>query len=320
MPLGAELAGLESVGRGVGVGAHLHRAVLVGPPHDPAEVAADLGRDRVDLLAVDVAGGTVEGDPVVLGETVPTEAEALAVRGEGDVAEAGHAAGAHAAGDHGRVGGHAAARGEDAVGVVHALDVLGGGLQANQDDGFAGLAAGGGVLGGEGDLAGGRTRGRREALADRDGGRQLVEVELRVQQGVDLLGVDHRDGPLRADHALVHQIAGDLEGGGGGPLAVAGLEHEELALFDGELHVLHVGVVALELGDDLDELVVHRRVLVAQLVDGLRGTDAGHDVLTLGVHQELAVQALVARGGVAGEGHAGAGGRRPCCRTPSPAR
>ena len=45
---------------------------------------------------------------------------------------------------------------------------------------------------------------------------------------------------------------------------------------------------------------------VGQLGDALRRADAGHHVLALGVHQELAVELVLAGGRVAGEGHAGA--------------
>ena len=39
-----------------------------------------------------------------------------------------------------------------------------------------------------------------------------------------------------------------------------------------------------------------------------RVADAGHHVLALGVHEELAVEDVLAGGGVTGEGHTGAGG------------
>ena len=49
-------------------------------------------------------------------------------------AGAGDAGLAHAARDHGGVRGHAAARRQDALGGVHAVNVLGRGLDAHQDD------------------------------------------------------------------------------------------------------------------------------------------------------------------------------------------
>ena len=58
---------------------------------------------------------------------------------------------------------------------------------------------------------------------------------------------------------------------------------------------------------NVDELVVDLLVGLTQLVDGLGGTDAGNHVLALGIHQEFAVELLLAVGGVAGEGDAGTG-------------
>ena len=83
-------------------------------------------------------------------------------------------------------------------------------------------------------------------------------------------------------------LAGDLQSGLRGALAVAALEHVELAVLNGELHVLHVAVVILEQGADLDELIVRLGELLLHLGDGHRSADAGHDVLALGVGQELA--------------------------------
>ena len=73
------------------------------------------------------------------------------------------------------------------------------------------------------------------------------------------------------------------EGGSGGALAVTGLEHVELAILDGELHVLHVLVVLLQAVGDGGELLVHRGHLLMQLGDLARRADTGDDILALGV-------------------------------------
>ena len=84
------------------------------------------------------------------------------------------------------------------------------------------------------------------------------------------------------------------------------LEHEEAAALDGELQVLDVAIVLLEpLGDAL-ELAVDGGHRLAHLGDLLGRADAGHDVLALGVREVLAEEDLLARVGVAREGHAGA--------------
>ena len=118
-----------------------------------------------------------------------------------------------------------------------------------------------------------------------------------MQQGVQLLGLNAQNGSLLADNALVHQVAGDPQSSLGGTLAVTGLQHEELAILDGELHVLHILVVVLEAGSDLNELIVDLGHLLMQLADGRRSTDTGHDILALGVDQVLAHQLLLAGGG-----------------------
>ena len=101
-----------------------------------------------------------------------------------------------------------------------------------------------------------------------------------VQQGVQLLGLDAEHSGLLVDHALVNQIAGDLYVYLFARCACrTGLQHEEHAILDGELHILHIAVVSLEAAGDLDELVVDLGHLLMQLADRGGGADAGDDVL-----------------------------------------
>ena len=122
--LSAELPGLGGVVGGVRIGADLQAAVLVGPAHDPAELAADRGVHRGDGAVVDLAGGTVDGQPVAFVEGLAGELKLLILLVHLDGAAAGDAALAHAAGHHGRVGGHAAPHSQDALSSLHALDIL----------------------------------------------------------------------------------------------------------------------------------------------------------------------------------------------------
>ena len=163
----------------------------------------------------------------------------------------------------------------------------------------------GGVVGGEVDAPHRGPGARPEAL-----GPHLVARagELGVEDRVEVVLGDARDGLGLGDPevARAHHVDGHLEGGGAGALAHPGLEHPELALLDGELGVAHVAVVRLEAGEDLEQLGVDLGELLLQLRDGLGVADAGHHVLALRVDQEVAVGALGAGGGVAGEADAGA--------------
>ena len=74
--------------------------------------------------------------------------------------------------------GHAAAHGEDALGILHALDVLGRGLQTDQDHLLAGLALLHGVLGGEHDLTAGSAGRGSQSGGHGSGLLQGLGVEL----------------------------------------------------------------------------------------------------------------------------------------------
>ena len=201
---------------------------------------------------------------------------------------------------------------------MHAVDVLGAGLDAHQHH----LAALGlhllGVVGREHDLAGGRTRRGRQAGAD-DVALGL-RVDGRVQQLVERGRVDAGDRLLARDQALARHLDGDADRRLGGALARARLQHPQFAALDGEFEVLHVAVVLFQAIADADEggerirhQLLQRRLVGAGvdaggLGDVLRRADARDDVFALGVDQEFAVKQLLPGRRVAGEGDARGGG------------
>ena len=72
-------------------------------------------------------------------------------------------------------------------------------------------------------------------------------IELRQQQVVQAVGADALDRRRLVDQPLLDHLDGDPDRRGPGPLAGAGLEHVQRAVLDGELDVLHLLVVRLEL-------------------------------------------------------------------------
>jgi hypothetical protein len=217
-----------------------------------------------------------------------------------------------------RVAGHPAARREDALGGVHAVDVFRTGLDADQDHL---LAAPGPALGRiriEHDLPRSRAGARRQALGQHVA--HGVRVERRVEQLVERHRIDAQHRGLLVDQPFAGHVDGHLERRLGGALAAAGLQHPQLALLHRELDVLHVAVVPLEQLEHAGQLRVslghrlfHRRhpgpgLLARRARQVLRGADAGDDVLALGVDQPLAVIRLLAGRGIAGEGDAGGRG------------
>jgi hypothetical protein len=145
--------------RRLGVGAHLERADLVGPAHQRGEVAGQL---RLRIATSPSSTSPVE--PSMVMRSPLQRADRRRHRALGDsrrgAAGARDAGLAHAARHHRGVAGHAAARGQDALGGVHAVDVLGARLDADEDDLLALGGSALGVVGGEDDLAGGGARAR----------------------------------------------------------------------------------------------------------------------------------------------------------------
>ena len=80
-------------------------------------------------------------------------------------------------------------------------------------------------------------------------------------------------------------------------LPTAGLEHPQLAALDGELDVAQVAVVGLQAAHDGAQLVIGVLIQALEVSQGQGVTDAGDDVLALGVDQVVAVDAGAPGGG-----------------------
>ena len=325
---GAKTAGHLGVLGCVGIGADFQAFVPVGQGHQLAEVAAEFGVAGADLTVVNLAGGAVERNPVALAPGLAVDAELARLVVHVHRTGAADAALAHAARDHRRVRGHAAACGEDALGHAHAAQVLGRGLLPHQNHGLARLGPFLGLVGKEDHLPGGRAGTRRQAARNHGGRLLRRRVEDRVQQVVQAVRAHAKQRGFFIDHALVEHLHRDAHHGRAGALAIAGLQHPELAFLDGEFHVLHVAEMVLQQGLGLQQLLVDRghqffergepgtTLLLAdqrqlrpalrpQPGDLLRGANPGDHVFALGVDEELAVEQVFTRAGVAREGHAG---------------
>ena len=251
--LGPELDRGARVVRGIAVDADAELADLIGPFHQRAELAGHFRLDHRHPPGQHLAQRSVDGDDVAGLEGARADAHGAAAIVDADRAAAGDARLAHAARHHGGVRGHAAARGQDALGGVHAVDVFGAGLDPHQND----LAAVGlqlrSLVGGEHDFAGGGARRGRQA-----GGDDIalgVGIDGRMQQLVERSRIDPRHRVLPGDQAFIGEFDGDAQRRLGGALAAAGLQHPQLALLDRELHVLHVAVVLLEQRVDPRQLI-----------------------------------------------------------------
>ena len=201
----------------------------------------------------------------------------------------------------------AALRGENAFGRDHAAQIFRARFVADEQDLFALLRGGGRAIGVQINLAGSRAGPGGKTARDCFRFLHFRDVEDRREKLVELIRRVAHDRGFPVDELLLEHVHGELERGRGGPFAVARLEHEQLAVLDRELDVLHVLEMLLESGADLEQFRVALRHQLLQLEDRLRRAHAGDDVFALRIDQELAVELVRAVGRVAGEGDAGAG-------------
>jgi len=132
--LGAELdRGARILGR-VGIDADADLARRVGPAHQRAELARQLGLDHRHAACEHLPHRAVDGDDVAGLEGARADAHGAAAVIDADRAAAGDAGFSHAARHHGGVRGHAAAGGQNAFGRVHAVNVFRRGLDPHQND------------------------------------------------------------------------------------------------------------------------------------------------------------------------------------------
>ena len=292
----------------VGVRPDGHPSEAVGPAEDRLELGLVLeaGLDRRDRPHEDLPGRAVDADPIAFDEAQAAVRGAGALRAvvDDELGAAGDARLADLAGDDRGVRGRTATGGQDPLGHGHAVEVVGRGLDPDEDDLLAApdpLDRDIGVEHGLADRGAGRCV---QALRDALGAEPRAGIELGAQELIDLGRLDPADRLLLRDHPVGDHVDGDLDCRRGRPLGRAGLEHVQLAALDRELEVLDVAVVRFELLADLLELVVDRGHVLGHLRDLRRRPDAGHDVLALGVGEVLAEQDSLAGVGVAGEGDA----------------
>ena len=116
---------------------------------------------------------------------------------------------------------------------------------------------------------------------------QFLCIKCRVKKLIDLLRCNSHNCGLFIDFLFVHHIYGNLYRSLCRSLTVSGLQHEELALFYRELHILHILVVVFQDSGNIFEFSVYVRERFLHLIDWLRCTDTRYNVFALCVYQEL---------------------------------
>ena len=117
------------------------------------------------------------------------------------------------------------------------------------------------------------------------------------------------DGRFPVDQLLLHHVAGEVDRGDTGSFAVAGLQHENLAVLDGELEVLHILEMRFEDLPDAFELRERLGQMFLEIRDRFGRAHSGDNVFALRVDEEFPVKNFFAGRRVARESDPGTGVR-----------
>ena len=205
------------------------------------------------------------------------------------------------------MGSLSASDGQNTLRVLHAFDVFGRSFESYENNFLAGFAFFGSLFGGEHYRTCGSARRSGDTLTYHVvlvGVFKVFNVESRVKEHVERLGVDLHKCFLFGDHAFVDKVAGDLDSRRRGTLTVTGLKHVKFFVFNGEFHILHVAIVVFENLADVLELFINFGEYFRHFSDRHRSSYARNDVFALRVGKEFAHKSFFAGSGVTSERNA----------------
>ena len=159
-------AGQLGLFRRVGIPPDLEPADFVGPTEQLVKLLRHLAGDKRHFAADHVAKGAVDGECFTCRNHLATNSEFAGLNVNVQDFAANNSGKPELPGHDGRVAGRASARRQDGLGGGHAVEVVGRGLGANQDDRVALLGQRGGIVGGKRHFAGRGARGCIEATGN----------------------------------------------------------------------------------------------------------------------------------------------------------
>ena len=190
---------------------------------------------------------------------------------------------------------------------MHAVDIFWARLRANEQDALAVARAFDCFFRGKREFACDSSRACTESSGERDHAFFVLRVKVRQQKFRQLARGNTAQRRLHVDKTFLHHLDSDAYCCVRSSLASACLQHEEFAVFNGELNVLHLLVVLLKLGADLHEMRESLREFNFHLRDRLGRSNTCNHIFALRVYEEVAVEHILASGVVARERNASTG-------------
>ena len=115
-----------------------------------------------------------------------------------------------------------------------------------------------------------------------------------MQKCIEVTRIDHSYCFFFCSHALVNEVTSYFKSSLCCSLTVSCLEHIEIAVLNGELHILHISVVVFKNAAYFCELLECFGELLLHLGDVHRCTNTGNNVFTLCICKEFTEETLSA--------------------------
>jgi len=219
---------------------------------------------KTELTNKDLTGCAIEGDPFALFDGDATAGHLALGHVDRDIRSTNHAWNTKLAGNHRSVRRGTTLTGEDAFGCEHSVYIIRLGEWANHDDilffNIVHLFNQVGIKVNPSNCRARRGIDTLGVVSSFTTGFFNVGVgELGMQHLVNLLSSNPVEGCFLVDQTFLNHIMRNFNGGFCRTFTVAGLEHPEFVVFNGELNILHVLVMLLKAFGDVRKLRVNLR-------------------------------------------------------------
>ena len=135
--LGAEFNRLFGITRRIGIGTNLKTFDLIDPAHEFTEITGERRRFSRQFAFINCTCGAVQRQRILRRKDFTVDGKRLGLIVDAQIMSTGDTAFAHAASNDGRMGGHAAASGDNALCGDHATQIFRRGFVADKKNGFA---------------------------------------------------------------------------------------------------------------------------------------------------------------------------------------
>ncbi len=322
--LGTECTSYLSIMWSICIGTDFHLGIFIAEIHQFLEVTRKLCSLCLNLTSINLTCSTIQRDEITLLVNYTFDFNGLSLIIYIDRASTRYTALTHTTSNHGSVGSHTTTSGKNTLSSRHTSEVFRRSLDTNHDDLLAILMPFLSIVCVEYDLTTSSTRRSRKTLCDDLSLRERQLIEYRVQQFIKFLWLTTEDSSLLVDHTLVKKIHSNLHHRSTCTLTVTSLEEPEFTFLYGELHILHIMIVVLQLILQRIQFLVkfrhslfHRRIfsntlllrdtctlspaLRTNLSNLLWRTDTSHYVLTLCIDEILTIEEILAITSIARE-------------------